>query len=111
MGADRAIGKADACATRRRDEAAASPGTFRWMGRNSNEEAAADAWPRQPGMSEDADRIIRFLAETPPFSLLPADRRAVLAGEFQVVRFRLGEAILTRQAIPAAFHLIVDGKV
>lgn len=62
-------------------------------------------------MTYTKDAIQTFLASLAPFDLLPADRLATLLQECLPLRYRMGQAILVRDALPAQILILYEGQV
>ncbi|MBD2089624.1 peptidase domain-containing ABC transporter [Microcoleus sp. FACHB-1515] len=54
--------------------------------------------------------VQEFLATVPPFSQLSAQTRSKLAEQFQLLRYRMGQAILVRDRLPAQLSIIWEGQ-
>ena len=53
--------------------------------------------------------VQEFLATVPPFNQLSPQKRNALAEQFQLLRYRMGQAILVRDRLPAQFSIIWEG--
>ncbi|MDX2216138.1 MAG: peptidase domain-containing ABC transporter [Oculatellaceae cyanobacterium bins.114] len=54
--------------------------------------------------------VLEFLATVPPFDLLSADALAALAEQLQLLRYRMGQAMLVRDKMPAQLNIIYEGQ-
>ncbi|NMG57612.1 ATP-binding cassette domain-containing protein [Geitlerinema sp. P-1104] len=56
-------------------------------------------------------QISDFLAQTAPFDRLKPETRRQLAAKAQLLRYRIGQALLVREKMPAQISLIYQGQV
>ncbi|MGB7444132.1 MAG: peptidase domain-containing ABC transporter [Coleofasciculaceae cyanobacterium] len=54
--------------------------------------------------------IQTFLAETPPFDQLSPAKRGKLSTQCQLLRYRMGQAILVREKMPAQVSILYEGQ-
>lgn len=61
-------------------------------------------------MTYTKSNVQEFLATVPPFDLLSPDSQAALAQQFQFLRYRMGQAILVRDRLPAQLTILYEGQ-
>jgi HlyB family type I secretion system ABC transporter len=61
-------------------------------------------------MTYTKTNVQEFLATVPPFDQLPPASRAKLADQFQLLRYRMGQAILVRDRLPAQLTILYEGQ-
>lgn len=61
-------------------------------------------------MTQTKVNIQEFLATTPPFNQLPSVDIERLAGKFQLLRYRMGQKIFVREAMPTQIAIIYQGQ-
>lgn len=61
-------------------------------------------------MTYTAPALQAFLAKVPPFDRLPSDVLSKLAGNSQLLRYRMGQAILVREKIPNQVAILYEGQ-
>jgi ATP-binding cassette subfamily B protein len=55
--------------------------------------------------------IQEFLAQVSPFDQLPADRQFAIANQCQLLRYRLGQVMLSRDELPDHVSILYEGQV
>ncbi len=61
-------------------------------------------------MSYTAINIEEFLATIVPFNQMSSAERKNITQQMQLFRYRIGQAILTREKMPAQVHILFEGK-
>jgi len=61
-------------------------------------------------MDISTDAIAQFLGSTPPFDALATDAREQLAAKCQLMRYRMGQAIVRREAMPVYIAILYQGQ-
>ncbi|KJH71675.1 type I secretion system permease/ATPase [Aliterella atlantica] len=61
-------------------------------------------------MDINIDAIAQFLSSTPPFDALPSQTREQLAAKCQLLRYRMGQAIVRREAMPVYIAILYQGQ-
>lgn len=61
-------------------------------------------------MTYTSDSIQTFLSQIAPFNQLPAAAQEALHQKFQLLRYRMGQAIVTRDHIPTQFVILYEGQ-
>ncbi|MBD2460993.1 peptidase domain-containing ABC transporter [Oscillatoria sp. FACHB-1407] len=54
--------------------------------------------------------VLEFLATVPPFDLLSESALTALADQLQMLRYRMGQAMLVRDKMPAQLNIIYEGQ-
>jgi ATP-binding cassette subfamily B protein len=61
-------------------------------------------------MTSSTTAIYDFLAVTPPFDRLPFEKLEWLASKMQLLRYRMGQAIVVRESLPAQVTVLYEGQ-
>jgi signal-transduction protein with cAMP-binding, CBS, and nucleotidyltransferase domain len=61
-------------------------------------------------MTSSTTPIYDFLATTPPFDRVSAETLETLAGKVQLLRYRMGQAIVLRETMPAHVTILYEGQ-
>lgn len=61
-------------------------------------------------MDINIDAIAQFLSNTQPFAALPTETREQLAAKCQLMRYRMGQAIVRREAMPVYIAILYQGQ-
>jgi signal-transduction protein with cAMP-binding, CBS, and nucleotidyltransferase domain len=61
-------------------------------------------------MIESTTTIVEFLASIPPFDRLDPTSIERIAAKLEPLRYRMGQAILARETLPARVNILFQGK-